>query len=312
MEKKKEIYRRFFERHRDTFPISMYPWYLETMTSGHWSTALVKKGEDVLAVWPYYLKKKFSFSYITMPVLTKWCGPIFHPDLSDKKKDSILKELMKDMPSVAFQDQNFPYPIQDWSPYHWLGLKQEIKYSFRIDLSPTLESIKSHCNKRYQNIIDTFPIDTFSIEETDDVSAFYTANAALFASKKLKIPYTEEQLSSQYLAVKKHEAGALFYIKDDAQRIHSQAFMLWDNSSSYLHVVVDDPSLRQSKASLYLIWYLIKYSKEKLQKSYFDFEGSMIKSVQEIRRNFGGEQIPYHRAYRYPNPWIRLYKNWRS
>ena len=44
----------------------------------------------------------------------------------------------------------------------------------------------------------------------------------------------------------------------------------------------------------YLLWQALLYTKNILQLPVFDFEGSMIPSIEKYFRKFGGELIPYY------------------
>ncbi len=306
MKSNQKIYKDFFGQCRDVFPVSMHPWNLDVMTDGKWDAVILQKGTDVHAVWPYYLKKKYGIAYITMPVLTKWMGPVFNPKIGQQKRASIIREMMDQFPSVSYQDQNFPYENIDWSPFEWVGLEQSIKYSFRIDLRQGISALKSGMIKQYQKIIDQFPAEAFKIYRDDDIVGFYAKSKDIFHQQGLNIPYSLDQLSSQFKASEVHDQGALFSIKDGDGQIHSSVFLLWDDTSCYTHVIVDDKALRSSKASFYLIWYLMLFAKDTLQKDFFDFEGSMIKGVQEVRKNFGALPVMYHRAFKYKHGLLKL------
>ena len=43
-----------------------------------------------------------------------------------------------------------------------------------------------------------------------------------------------------------------------------------------------------------LLWEAILYSKNELKAQVFDFEGSMIPSIERYFRKFGGELTPYY------------------
>ena len=47
-------------------------------------------------------------------------------------------------------------------------------------------------------------------------------------------------------------------------------------------------------AMSYLLWQAILYTKDTLKLNVFDFEGSMIPSIEKYFRKFGGEITPYY------------------
>ncbi len=303
----KALYQSFFENHIDLFPISMYPWFLDVSTDGNWDVSILKKGNNVLAVWPYYLKRKWGLNYITMPELTKWVGPIISPKIGPAKINSCLSSLFQALPKVVFIDQNFPYAIEDWSPFHWLGMKQEIKYSYQIDLNQSTESIYNNLNNSYQKTIQSFNKDDFSIVKNQNIDAFYQAHSEMFKRKGSAVPFSKDTLQKQYNACIDQNAGALYNIQDATGHVYSSVFIIWDKHTWYTHLITDDVEKRKSGASIFLMYNLIKEAKQS-GKSTFDFEGSMIKPIQKVRKNFGAKRIAYHRAFKYANPLLSLIK----
>ena len=57
-----------------------------------------------------------------------------------------------------------------------------------------------------------------------------------------------------------------------------------------------DPELRNSGATSLLMWEAIQFAATVTKK--FDFEGSMIESVERFVRAFGARQIPYFQITR--------------
>ncbi|MGI6455404.1 MAG: hypothetical protein ACOX5R_07230 [bacterium] len=90
-----------------------------------------------------------------------------------------------------------------------------------------------------------------------------------------------------------NKSGKIFYAMDSENRIHSSLFLIWDSESSYVHMIGEDPQLRNSGAGILLIWKAIEYTSKVLNLHKFDFEGSMIESVEQVRRDFGATQVPY-------------------
>lgn len=307
-----EKYIQFFEENKASFPISMYPWYLDVVAQGKWDASIVEKGNNILGVWPYYIKRKWGFNYLPMPHLTKWMGPLLAIKIGKTKVAGYAKILFDGLPKRALLEQNFPYTVDDWSPYHWLGLQQEVKYSFCIDLSITEDAILDNMNTEYSNKITQFDATNFSIFEDDDIERFYALNENTYTSKGLAIPYSFDVLERQYNALKKHGHGTIFSISDKDNNIISSVLMVWDMHHAYTHIICDDVNFRHTNASIYIIWYLMKYAKNDLSKKVFDFEGSMIKSVQKVRKNFGALPKAYHSVSHSSNRFVSMLRILKS
>lgn len=64
-----------------------------------------------------------------------------------------------------------------------------------------------------------------------------------------------------------------------------------------------DPDLRNSGATSLCIWEAILFASTIVKK--FDFEGSMIESIEKFFRAFGASQTPYFEIYKTPSKLIR-------
>jgi hypothetical protein len=94
-------------------------------------------------------------------------------------------------------------------------------------------------------------------------------------------------------ALSKRKAREIFFAVDSQGREHSALYLMWDNQSAYVHMVGEDYNLRSSGAGILLVWEAIKFTRETLGLNKFDFEGSMIEPIEEVRRSFGARQVPY-------------------
>lgn len=57
-------------------PIFSQDWWLDAVCGeNNWDVAIVERGGEIWATMPYYVKKKWGFTIITMPPLTQKLGP---------------------------------------------------------------------------------------------------------------------------------------------------------------------------------------------------------------------------------------------
>ncbi len=71
-------------------------------------------------------------------------------------------------------------------------------------------------------------------------------------------------------------------------------------------MVGEDPELRNSGAGILLIWKAIEFTRNELNILNFDFLGSMIQSVEPVRRSFGARQVPYFQLRKVKSPVLKL------
>jgi hypothetical protein len=301
----KERYQAFYEQYQTQLPIFAYPWYLDAVcTDGIWDAAIVEEKGKILAVLPYFLKRKYGFRYITMPIFTKFMGPYFAENPTLSEQHDLLEKLIIQLPKVDAFSQNFYYNITNWLPFYWQDYQQMTRYSYQIDLTD-LDKVYNNINRSRRRYITKAKELDLKIIHSNDIELFYRINKMSFDRQKLQLPYTFKQLQIHDEALAAHDARQLFFVQDAQGQTHSVAYLIWDAQSGYSHMAGDHPDLRNSGAGTLLMWERIRYTKEKLGLNNFDFEGSMIQNIEYVFRQMGAAQTPYFQVWKYNS---RLYK----
>lgn len=313
----KEKYREFCEYEKN-IPIFSQDWWLDAVCGNdNWDVAIVEKGGQIWATLPYYKIKKFGFNLIIMPKLTQTLGPyIKYPPkqkyssrLSWEKE--VMSELIKQLPKFDYFNQHFHYTVTNWLPFYWKGFKQTTRYTYIIDLNKSLDEIFSDISSNYRNKIRKAS-SLVSVESGLGIEEFYKINKKTFERQGIKIPYDLDIVKRQYQALKQRNLCEIFYAVDKHGNIHSSVFLMWDNDSAYVHMIGEDPEFRNSGAGILLIWELIKFSVKELSLKYFNFEGSIIESIEQVRRDFGAIQVPYFKVYKINSFVLYLFEYFRE
>lgn len=294
----KDEYRQLCRTEKD-IPIFSKDWWLDAVCGdGNWDVILVKRGGQIVASMPFYKKRKLFFNIITMPPLSQHIGIwLKYPDNQKYEKKlsyekEILTEIIERLPKFDLFQQNFHYSLTNWLPFYWNGFKQTTRYTYVIEPLDDLEYIYSQFKSSVRNkILKASRIVT--VELTDDVELFYRVNKMTFERQGLSTPYSLDLLKRQDAVLKKHKARTIFLAKDSAANIHSALYLIWDAKSAYVHLVGENPALRNSGAGSLLVWEALKYTSNQLGLQTFDFEGSMIEAIERVRRAFGAVQKPY-------------------
>lgn len=298
---KKEKYRELCE-YEKTIPIFSKDWWMDAVCGeNNWDVLLVEKGRQIVASLPYYLRKRGKRREITQPPLTQTNGIWikYPPNQKYCKKLAYEKEVMTgiisqlDELNLGYYNQNFHYSITNWLPFYWKGFKQTTRYTYVIeDLENSNEVYKNFkCNIR--NKIKKANKRNVKIISKDDIETFYMINKKTFDRQNIAISYSLKFIEKLDNTLKEKKARKIFFAIDENKKVHSVLYLIWDLTSSYVHMVGEDPELRNSGAGILLIWESIKYTKEILNLNKYDFEGSMIESVEEVRRSCGAIQKPY-------------------
>lgn len=304
MTESKQAYRLFCEQEH-SLPIFFQDWYLDAACgTANWEVLVIERNSKVVAVFPYFFKRKWGFKYLTMPPFVKFMGPYILPEYRNlKTSHNILEECIQRLPKLDCIKQNIHYTVQNWLPFHWNGFQQTTRYSYLLNLEE-LDTVFTKINRNMRRNIKKAQA-LVSVERGGDLAQFYEINKKSFERQGISIPYSLPQLEKHDAALVKRNARELFFAKDEYGQIHSAAYLIWDKRSSYYHLSGDHPELRQSGAGILLVWEAIQFTKKELGLDVFDFEGSMLKPVEQIRRQFGAKQQPYSYIWKYNS---RLFK----
>jgi len=297
----KQRYIEFCER--ESIPIFMQPFWLDVVCSDNnmdWGVILYEKGGQIWGSFVYCIKRKYGFTLISMPKLTQFLGPYIKYPQEQKycKKLSWEKEVMNyfidNLPKFDYFKMNFHYSITNWLPFYWRGFNQTTRYTYVIEDLRNLDNVIakfSHAKRKQIKKAERSGIMVLPNDIT--VDQFYKLHQSeLKYEKKGNIIYPKRLLLELFSIVSQYNSGAFFVAKDKNKNIHGALFIVWTNYSAYDLVSAFNPNYLSSGASTLLIKEVLKYVK-KIGIDKFDFEGSMIESVENSFRQFNTIQKPY-------------------
>ncbi|MGN8225763.1 GNAT family N-acetyltransferase [Gracilimonas sp. BCB1] len=271
------------------------PWWLEAVAPGHWNIVKVEKGGQVFASMPYIIKKKFGMNLITMPPLTQTLGPWIKPlpgkySTQLSKEKELLNELIDKLPKFHFFRQRFHYSQKNWLPFYWNGFKQTTRYTYVLEDISNPDKIWDNMQGNIRREIKKAS-DVVHLEVTDDPNVMWDLWNLNFEHKGQEVQTNYEDFIRIDNACAEHNARKIFLAKDKHGNLHSAMYLIWDEQSAYYLIGGANPEYRTSGAASFLMYEAIKFASDKTKR--FDFEGSMIESVERFFRGFGGVQTPY-------------------
>lgn len=292
----KEKYRILCQK-EPSIPIFSQDWWLDAVCrKDNWDVAIVENNNQIIASLPWYLKKKFLFKYIINPFLTPRLGIwISYPDnqtytnkLGFEKKT--IHSLIDQLPKFDWFNQAFHQNLTNWLPFYWKDFKQTTKYTYTIDNTTDinkLDSIYSITAKRgirkakehvtVKEDVSTHDLITL-LKHSDTLQKFDYSGF---------FPVIHNLIQSSY----NRNCGKIIGAIDSNGNIHSILFFVWDEN--YLTFIIEGNmyDFGNSYAKYLLFDYAIKFGIEKKLK--IDFEGSMLRNVEHVNRQFGAKQVPY-------------------
>lgn len=307
----KATYRAFCAS-ESSIPIFSRAWWLDaTAGEDNWNVAIVERNGKVIASLPYVIKRKYGFTVLTQPQLTQTLGPWLRESTAKyanrlgQQKD-VMEELISQLPDFHHCVQNWHYSQSNWLPFFWDHFKQTTMYTYVLrDLSDEKvlwdglrENVRSDIRKAESRV-------NLRVRDDVDVKAFLALNNLVFARQGKKLPYPENLVECLDSACAERKARKIFIAEDRRGRMHAGVYLVWDESSAYYLMAGSDPALRNSGAGSLCLWEAIRFA-SKVTKC-FDFEGSMLESVERYFRAFGAQQIPYFRVYKTPSRVLKCF-----
>ncbi|WNS74824.1 GNAT family N-acetyltransferase [Bacillus sp. DTU_2020_1000418_1_SI_GHA_SEK_038] len=297
-------------------PIFSKDWWLDAVAGEeNWDVVLIEKGDDIVASLPYVIKKKFFLRYISMPKLTQTAGIwMKYPDgqkyankISFERE--VCKEIIEKLPSVDAFSQNFHYSFTNWLPFYWEGFNQTTFYTY------ILENLKDH-QKLFTQFKENIRREIRKAEKkvkvynSDSIEDFFLMVKKTFDRQNQPIPYDLELLRKIDAACTKEKCRKIFFAADEGNQVHSAIFIIWDSQSAYYLMGGGDPELRNSGATSLLMWEAIKFSSTVTAN--FNFEGSMIQSIERFFSAFGAIQKPYFHISKTNSAVIKIHTAWKE
>jgi hypothetical protein len=271
------------------------PWWLDAVAPGRWEEVTVKKGEELVARLPFVAEKRFGLTSLVMPPLTQTLGPWLRPSEAKYAKrlaneKDLMTELIEKLPPHDRFSQSFHFSVTNWLPFYWKGFDQTTRYTYRLeDLSdPDLlwsgfaENVRRAVRKAEKAVITRTDL---------EVDEFIKLNELTFSRQGMKSPYSPGLVKRIDAACAEHGARKIFFAEDAAGKVHAAVYVIWDGASAYNLMLGSDPEVRGSGASSLVMWEAIKFASTVTGS--FDFEGSMIESVERSFRSYGAKQVPY-------------------
>lgn len=303
-------YEAFCKSHLD-IPFSMTAdWLNMVVKTENWNVALTEKGGWIVGALPYVHKKKWGFSKCVVPPLTTYLGPyIIYPE--DQKIPSRIgyeKEIMNDLISQISSfdsiDLKFPPNVTNWQPWYWNAFKETTGYTYLLDIQTSEDELLSGFSENTRRNIRKVE-KVSKVFDTDDIMKLVGIKEKALSKKGQKLTIDKSYFEGINQYIKSTERARILSIYNKDQNLLAILLLVWDRDTAYYLYGASNPGFDSSGAMALLLWEAIKISKENGQKT-FNFEGSMIESVERFFRGFGGIQTPYFVVRKTTSKWLKL------
>jgi hypothetical protein len=271
------------------------PWWLDAVAPGAWQSLEVVRGGQVAARMSVAYRRHFGFRVIRQPPLTPTLGPWIAssgaslPKRMADEKD-LFNRLIDQLPTWDYFEASFHHRITNWLPFHWRGFEQTTRYTYLLNDIADIEKVWSgfhECVRRnIRKAQRRLAVRTdLSLDRLLDVVEL------TFVRQEGRLPFRRSLVQRIDEACTARDARRMFFAEDQEKRIHAAIYVVTDRHYAYYLLGGADPRYRDSGAQNLLLWEAIRFASEASLR--FDFEGSMIESIERVFRNFGATQVPY-------------------
>lgn len=289
--------------------IFMQPWWLDA--TGEWDVSLAYRNNQLVGALPFRTGRKWGLSYIGMPQMTHHLNIYMEKprDISEHKwltrEKQIIWSLIDNLPpfgffSMVFEEDSF----DNWLPFHWKDFRQEMRYTFIIDRKDP-GVLDQHINRNLKRNIREAS-DTVEIKTMNDSKVFFALCVNTYKRQKMKMPYDYSLFKKIDEAILQNNSGIKLGAYTSDNKISAVAYLLWDQNKAYYFLAGDDNSGRSSGASILLGREALQIAFEEKKVDSFDFCGSMLEPVSEMRRQFGARTVPLMKIFKANYKWLDI------
>ena len=291
----KERYRELCAK-ETSIPVYSRDWWLDCVCGENkWDVLLYRNKEAIEAAFPFYNPCK---GIISMPLYTQTMGIWFNPLFEDEhysqnifRKQTICEDFIMRLPKHKYFIQNFPYSFTDWLPFYWNGFRQTTRYTYVLpDIGNPEELWNGLSGNISQNIQKAKNKYQLTVKRNIPTDVFMKINAKTYQRQGIK-PYYPEMLEKLINLSRSRNQGDIWGAYDKENNLHAAVFAVWQKSCAYCLASGYDDAFRKSKGHVLTMWTAINDLSGQVRS--FDFEGSMIRGIENISRGYGGQQMPY-------------------
>jgi hypothetical protein len=186
-----------------------------------------------------------------------------------------------------------PYEMEDIMAFIWAGFTTNVNYTYVLDIKDTdlvWKNMDVDCRNSIRKAIkDGIFIDT----ECDFDKVLNLAKKTLLRQNHTPSDWIKK--SPEYNRIMSERTQCKSFIaKNKDNTPLAVVYIIWDNKRCYYVMGGYDHKNRHHGASSLALWTAIEYARKEINLYEFDFEGTMLKSVEPFFREFGAKLTPYY------------------
>lgn len=276
------------------------PWWMDTVSVGEWKEIVIKNknGECMVRV-PYSVNKILGMHVVGVPLFTQQLGPWFRYEPGARESVNMrrirentlmLAEQFAEFNNVDFRFHgSFSYVL----PFIWKGFSVEPCFSYIIEDLTDLDVVYKNMDDKQRKIRNA--LNYVHLVNNVECEDFIDVLKKTYLKQNRKIPVDVGVLKKMYSASIEHKSARIIgAVDNDTNKLVAAIFLLYDEHCCYYILGGKDYDFKVQGTVDLLLWEGIKFAST-VSKS-FDFEGSMVPTIERFFRGFGGKPRIYFRV----------------
>ena len=295
-----------------SIPIFMHPDWLNAVCAQpeNWQVLLEFESENnICAALIIHLENKKFYSRICAPHLTPHAGIWFREKLfkhiheNNFYQKKIMASLIEQMPNVTFTEIRLLPQNTDAQPFFWKNFSLGVRYTYRLNIENRVLLLKNMNDNTRRNIKKGTTHYSVGTDFSTDIFTELldaTFNRQHKASSVTKNVW--QRLERNAVITSKR---LIFFATDKiTNKPEAAVYIVYDSETAYYVAGGSTEEGRKKGALYFLLWQTILNVPTSVK--IFDFEGSMLPTVEPVFRGFNGEQTPYIVVRKTKNNFWRL------
>jgi hypothetical protein len=284
-------------------------WWLDAVAAGRWRAHAVVEQENVVAAWPTVVRPSRWGEIHEGAPLSPFLGPLLSGGGNPvrRRADELghLELLLEQIGTVAHIEARCNPSFDYWTPLSWHGFTQTTQYTWRLPDVSDLDAILRGVRENIRREIRKAEKRGVRVEH-GSLADFLELHGATPSPPRLEATRARNRRALERIeaAAAARDARIILLARDGDRRRHAAGYFVRDERWVYYLVGASDPELRTSGAASLMMWKGIEYAAE--HGLGFDFEGSMVRSVERFFRSFAGVPTPYSIVRKTPSRILRV------
>ncbi|VYU31242.1 hypothetical protein [Clostridium tertium] len=259
--------------------------------------SITDKNDKWIAAFYISTSKKFGKEFIVMPHMTPFGGVMISKsihNLTISKRISNIKDIndlfISKLKEKTLLYYSFSPEHTDIQPFIWNKFITSVRYTYRV---PLIDEKLMWSNLQEKTSVNKGNKLNAKIKWGFDeyLDLYFELNNKSFSSQNIN--NFDNNLTKELLInLNKNNNCIIGIVFDETDTAVGGCVLAYDTKRAYYIMGGVDRSNNYGMS--FLLWEAMLYTKNELKLQVFDFEGSMIPSIEKYFRKFGGELTPYY------------------